>query len=89
MQLISVNGQQGQLNVSADPQTRLSVPPIVFLHSDAGSIRHWTEIRAAFRDRTTVAFDRRGHGASDPPRNGKFDHEDALTDIAAVADALA
>ena len=84
----TIAGPQGRLHVSADIDKSLSATPIIFLHADAGDLDHWKHIRAALADRPTVAFDRRGHGASDPPANGSYDHADSQNDIAAVADAL-
>lgn len=58
--------------------------PVVFVHSDGGNRHHWDAICELLHDRTTAAFDRRGHGKSEPPRNGSFQSEEGAADIAAV-----
>lgn len=62
--------------------------PVLFVHADGGVLGHWDQIRAHLSDRPNAAFDRRGHGQSQPPRNGSFEQADAAGDISAVADAL-
>jgi esterase len=81
-----IDGPQGRLNLSE--QTDGKGTPLLFIHSDAGTLHHWDRIRLAFEDRPTAALDRRGHGRSQPPESGSFAHGDAASDIAAAADAL-
>jgi pimeloyl-ACP methyl ester carboxylesterase len=79
-------GPQCALNVSASPGGHGI--PILFVHSDAGNLRHWDTVRAHYPDRPTAAFDRRGHGKSGAPHDGSFEKAAASQDIAAIADAL-
>jgi pimeloyl-ACP methyl ester carboxylesterase len=85
-----VDGPQGRLwvSTSGDPAAD-TLLPVVLLHSDLGTLHHWDEIRADLDARhSTVAFDRRGHGRSDAPRDGAHSAEAGATDLLAVADAL-
>lgn len=81
-----IDGPQGRLNVSESADG--SGTPLLFVHSDAGTLHHWDQTRAAFGDRPTAALDRRGHGRSALPKSGSFAHSDAASDIDAAADAL-
>ena len=81
-----IEGPQGRLNLSEQPEG--SHPPVLFVHSDGGNLHHWDRIRSRLPDRPTAAFDRRGHGKSDPPKSGSFAAVDAASDIMAAADAL-
>lgn len=81
-----IEGPQGRLNLSEQPEG--SHAPILFVHSDGGTLHHWDLIRDRLADRPTAAFDRRGHGKSDPPKSGSFAAADAASDITAAADAL-
>jgi pimeloyl-ACP methyl ester carboxylesterase len=81
-----IEGPQGRLNLSEQPEG--SRPPVLFVHSDGGNLHHWDAIRDRLSDRPTAAFDRRGHGKSDPPKSGSFAAADAASDITAAADAL-
>jgi len=63
--------------------------PIVFVHSMAGNAGHWaTALQHARSSRRAVAFDLRGYGRSDPPRNGDYSIAGMAGDIGAVADHL-
>ena len=79
------------------PQGRLVVDesgsggglPVLLVHSDSGSRRHWSHAMAHVSGaRRAVALDLRGHGESDLPRDGDFSYDARATDIGAVADAL-
>lgn len=62
---------------------------VVFVHSLAGNIRQWSEQLDELRKtRRAVALDLRGHGGSEPPRNGAYSIESQAADVGAVADAL-
>lgn len=81
-----MNGPQGKLFV--DDGGRGGVP-VVFLHSAAGSTKHWTAQLGHLRQtRRAVAIDLRGHGQSDQPRDGHFEIAQLASDVAAVVDAL-
>ncbi len=57
-----IDGPQGPLNLSEQSDGKGT--PLLFIHSDAGTLHHWDRIRQAFADRPTAAMDRRGHGRS-------------------------
>ena len=83
-----IDGPQGKLWTSSwgDPHTSL---PILLVHADLGTSHQWNELREGLDERhTTIAFDRRGHGRSDIPRDGVFTFEAGAADILAVADFL-
>ncbi len=83
-----IEGPQGRLHVSVDGDPA-SPLPVMLIHSDLGTLHHWDEIRAGLASRyATIAYDRRGHGLSDSPRDGSFRHDGAARDVLAVADAL-
>jgi pimeloyl-ACP methyl ester carboxylesterase len=63
--------------------------PVVFVHSMAGSSAHWARQLEHLRpSRRATALDLRGHGRSDPPRNGDYSISAMTEDIHAVADTL-
>src|SRR5512134_1220588 len=60
------------------------LPTMVFLHEGLGSIAQWRDFPEALVARTglpALAYDRRGHGGSDPlnaPRSAHYLHREAL-----------
>ena len=63
--------------------------PVVFVHSLAGTGGHWSaQLEHLRRSRRAVAFDLRGHGRSEAPRNGDYAINSVAGDIDAVAGAL-
>lgn len=63
--------------------------PVVFVHSFAGSGRHWTaQLDHLRQSRRAVAIDLRGHGRSDPPTTNAYGADSLASDIAAAVDAL-
>jgi pimeloyl-ACP methyl ester carboxylesterase len=63
--------------------------PVVFVHSLAGNSSHWTAQLEHLRPyRRAVALDLRGHGQSEPPRNGDYSIAGMAGDVAAVVDTL-
>lgn len=78
-----ISGPQGRLAVSVSGDS--GDEPILFVHADAGTRHHWDDIRVRLNSFTTAAFDRRGHGQSEPPKDGAFDHISGAEDISAVA----
>ncbi len=63
--------------------------PTLFVHSLAGNTTHWEHQLAHTRATGCgIALDLRGHGQSDPPRNGDYSLEGCADDIQAVMDAL-
>lgn len=65
-------------------------PAIVFVHSDAGNKEQFSSavkhVRAA--GWSVASFDRRGHGQSSMPKDGKFGYAVESHDIFAVADEV-
>jgi pimeloyl-ACP methyl ester carboxylesterase len=64
--------------------------PVVFVHSFAGNISHWSEQLAHLRgQRRAIAFDLSGHGQSKPAAsNTKYSIRSLAKDLEAVARAL-
>ena len=63
--------------------------PVVFVHSLAGNSSHWAAQLEHLRpSRRAVALDLRGHGRSEPPKNGDYSIAGMAGDVAAVVDAL-
>jgi pimeloyl-ACP methyl ester carboxylesterase len=63
--------------------------PVVLVHSLAGNSSQWkTQLEHLRGDRRAVAFDFRGHGRSEPARNGDYSIAGMAGDIAAVVDTL-
>jgi pimeloyl-ACP methyl ester carboxylesterase len=63
--------------------------PVVFVHSLAGTVAHWSAQLDHVRiSRRAIAFDLRGHGGSESPKSGAYDIIAIADDIGAVADAL-
>lgn len=66
-----------------------SLPAVVLVHSDAGNKEQFASTiehldSAQYR---SCAFDRRGHGASSAPRDGKFGYAAESDDIFEIADS--
>jgi pimeloyl-ACP methyl ester carboxylesterase len=62
---------------------------VVLVHSLAGTAEQWTEqLRHLRRSRRAVAFDFRGHGRSDAPKNGDYTIAGMAADIATAVDSL-
>jgi pimeloyl-ACP methyl ester carboxylesterase len=80
-----IDGADGALCAS---HTEGDGDPVLFVHSDAGVLHQWDQIRDHLDGRTTAAFDRRGHGRSIMPEGGKFDLDASAEDIEAVSQAL-
>src|SRR6185436_19395312 len=85
-----VDGPQGRLWTSSwGDATSHATLPILLVHADLGTAHHWNSLRQGLAERhATIAFDRRGHGRSDIPRDGVFTFEAGAADILAVADSL-
>jgi pimeloyl-ACP methyl ester carboxylesterase len=64
-------------------------PAVVLVHSLAGMAQQWSEqLRHQRQTRRAVAFDFRGHGGSDVPKNGDYTIAGMAADIAAIVDSL-
>lgn len=63
--------------------------PVVLVHSLAGNSSQWSaQLDHLRRTQRVVALDLRGHGRSEPPRNGDYSIEGMVGDVAAVVDSL-
>lgn len=81
-----VNGPAGGLAVDDGGRGEL---PVVFVHSTAGSSAHWSRQLEHLRPaRRAVAFDLRGHGRSESPRDGDYSINSTAADVHAVVEAL-
>jgi pimeloyl-ACP methyl ester carboxylesterase len=81
-----VRGGAGRLRVSDGG----SGPPVVLVHGLAGNVSYWIpQLDHLRRSRRAIAVDLRAHGASDPPADGDYTLDAFVSDVAAVADALA
>jgi pimeloyl-ACP methyl ester carboxylesterase len=62
---------------------------VLFVHSLAGNAGHWSgQLEPLRKTRRAVAFDLRGHGRSDAPKNEDYAIENVAGDVRAVADSL-
>jgi pimeloyl-ACP methyl ester carboxylesterase len=62
---------------------------VVLVHSLAGTAEQWAEqLRHLRRSCRAVAFDFRGHGRSDAPKNGDYTIAGMAADIATAVDSL-
>jgi len=85
MSSTSVKGPAGSLHVDDDGAGGV---PVVFVHSFAGSTRHWSAQLAHLRGtRRALALDLRGHGKSAPPANNDYAVDSLAKDIGAMVDA--
>jgi pimeloyl-ACP methyl ester carboxylesterase len=90
MRSASVAGPAGTLNVDDGGSARSTgLLPVVLVHSMAGNIAQWsTQLGHLRRTRRTVALDLRGHGRSDPPKNGDYSLTGMAADIGTVVQKL-
>ena len=82
-----IEGPAGLLNV--DDGGGGGHLPVVFIHSLAGNTTQWAP-QLAYLRRTgrAIAIDLRGHGKSEPPKDGKFAPGDYAEDVLRVLDKL-
>jgi pimeloyl-ACP methyl ester carboxylesterase len=86
-----VSGPTGALAVDdgGPPSGQAAGRPVLFVHSLAGNSGHWArQFKHLRQDRRALALDLRGHGRSEPPKNGDYTIEGMAGDIAAVVDTL-
>ena len=82
-----IPGLAGRLHV--DDGGRGGVPT-VFVHGFGGNLSHWSAQLEHLRPaRRAIAFDLRGHGGSQAPRDRDYAVDSLAEDVGAVADALA
>jgi pimeloyl-ACP methyl ester carboxylesterase len=63
--------------------------PVVFAHSLAGTTSQWkAQLEHLRPNRRAVAFDFRGHGRSEPAKDGDYSIAGMASDIGAVVDSL-
>ncbi len=63
--------------------------PVIFIHSFAGSTRHWeAQLKELRKTRRAIAFDLRAHGASPAAADKNYSVEAFAADIATVIDSL-
>ncbi|MBA3318408.1 MAG: alpha/beta hydrolase [Gemmatimonadales bacterium] len=79
----------------AGPTAKLTVDDagtgeaVLLVHSLAGNTGHWAgQLEHLRKTRRAVALDLRGHGHSDPPKQGEYSIEAQSEDVGAVADFL-
>lgn len=87
MTIRRIAGRQGRLLVDEAGAPRSAA--VVFVHCDCGAHAQWHDTLIHVRaTRRGIAFDLRGHGASDPARNGDYSIAGRAEDIGTVLDAL-
>ncbi len=74
------------LNVTTS-ETESDKAPIVFTHGWVDNQTVWDGVRAQITDRTTVAWDLRGHGQSEAPEPGQYGRDLLLADMLSVVEA--
>lgn len=83
---MTIDGPAGALFVDDGGDGGL---PMVLVHSAAGNSTQWAaQLEHLRRQRRAVALDVRGHGRSEPPRDGDYSVAGMAADIGAAADAL-
>ena len=86
MNISKLKGPAGMLNVEDGGDGGM---PVVFVHSFAGDLRHWSaQLRNLRKTRRAIAFDLRGHGQSDPSPQDDYSIESLADDIRAVVEGL-
>jgi pimeloyl-ACP methyl ester carboxylesterase len=82
-----IEGPQGRLHV--DDGGRGSGVPVLFVHGNSGNLTQWrAQLDHVRQSRRAVAFDLRGMGQSDLPRNGDYSVNAMVDDVEAVTSAL-
>jgi len=84
MALIRVKGKLSSPSLSVDDCGSGGLP-VVFVHSLAGNASHWSaQLEHLREERRAVAFDLRGHGNSELPKDGDFAIESMAGDLETV-----
>jgi pimeloyl-ACP methyl ester carboxylesterase len=87
VKLLQVQGRAGLLRVEDGGEGGV---PVIFVHGLGGDRRVWTnQVEHLRLTRRAVALDLRGHGESEPSKEGDYGMEAFASDVLAVADALA
>jgi pimeloyl-ACP methyl ester carboxylesterase len=86
---VSVTRIDGPVGVLAVDDGGSGGLPVIFAHSLAGNISQWkAQLEHLRPKRRAIAFDFRGHGRSDPARNGDYSIDGMAADMGAVADSI-
>jgi pimeloyl-ACP methyl ester carboxylesterase len=86
MELFQVVGPAGTLNVDDGGSGGL---PVVFVHSSGGNTTHWSaQVTHLRKTRRALALDLRGHGLSQPPKDGDYRLASQSGDIEAVVNKV-
>lgn len=86
MTLFQVAGPAGTLNIDDGGSGGLSV---VFVHSSGGNTTHWSaQLTHLRKTRRALALDLRGHGLSQPPKDGDYRLVSQAGDIDAVVNKV-
>ena len=86
MTVMSVTGPAGVLHVD---DVGSEGTPVVFVHSYAGTSKHWADQLDHLRSsRRALALDLRGHGSSTTPPDDDYSIDSLAEDIEAVVDSL-
>lgn len=81
-----IDGPQGTL--SAQVAGTGAGLPIVFVHGDSSRAAQWDNVQSRLAPgHRTLAVDLRGHGASEPARDGDYGYAGRAEDVLAAADA--
>ena len=82
-----IEGPQGRLHV--DDGGRGRGVPVLFVHGNSGNLTQWrAQLDHVRQSRRAVAFDLRGMGQSDVPRNADYSVNAMVDDVEAVTKAL-
>lgn len=88
MAIIRIKGKMSSPSLNVDDGGSGGLP-VIFIHSLAGNTSHWSaQLEHLRMVRRAVAFDLRGHGNSESPKDGDFKIESLASDIDVVADEL-
>lgn len=88
MAIILIKGKRSSPGLNVDDGGSGGLP-VMFVHSLAGNNTHWSaQLDHLRKGRRAVAFDLRGHGNSESPKEGDFAIESLASDIEFVADEL-
>lgn len=94
MKLLNVLGKEIEVIRLVSAHPRPGAPAMVFLHEGLGSVSMWRDFPQRVADASgceAIVFSRHGYGKSTPiaePRGVRYMHDEALTALPALIDAL-
>lgn len=94
MKLLNVLGKEIEVVRLVSAHPRPGAPAMVFLHEGLGSVSMWRDFPQRVADASgceAIVFSRHGYGKSTPiaePRGVRYMHDEALTTLPALLDAL-